>query len=252
MNFPEYGSTARAFSATEFLDVLKNVNITFSEAYDIKAIFHHLSLHISKLEFKSSGNIEDINLLRNDLEVLPRFSVERLECDIRIKSLKKKWGLMNKHVVSGLIQVQYPLSLEDMDIVLFETRNIKYIDCGREGRKWIKSFLYNSQITTINSEKQLKEIILEATQRLEEIINKLINVNSESSFYNLLQKLNLSDNSSNISALYKCWESTEEKAKLKTLDQIKLLLSKYEMFILQDNPVNTTVDSNSIKYFTIK
>lgn len=221
MIFFHYGTVAEPITEDTTLSNLGSLYITSSVTYDTNTIFKRLSLQLDHLDRQTSGTEEELHPILEEKNILPRFSEERLECDLRVESLKKKWGLNKKAVQSKKELLSFPIEIEEIDAILIEKKHSGYINSGKDGRLWIQSWVEQEGYTFIKSEEKLKLITGEAISQLEKNIQRAKECSTAQEWKEVLDVLNISVSDSFLSDdLFGQWKK-EKKEKLTTISRIK-------------------------------
>jgi hypothetical protein len=237
MDLPQNGTIATMPHDQITSPTLTLYKVTSTENFDKLTVYNKLTLCLDKLENELTGFNEDIDSLSVDLNRLPRFSHERLECNFRIQSLKKKWGLVKPKQPLQKKETIFPIKLSDVNNFLIEKSHVEYINSGKDGREFIQSHLIQSGITMINSEEELEHFVQDSLQLL---VTTIINVHTSSTFDEWKMSLQILGMNSipKSRTLFKNWMETN-KNNLKTIGQLKIWLSNQEKTQLDENVVDT-------------
>ena len=250
MNFPQYGTTATSIIGPLIITPISSIHVTSTIAYDIHQLFLRTKIQLEKLEMSSIGTNEDLETVKTNLHYLPRFSKERLELDIRIQSLKKKWGLIERAIPETRNEITFPIEISSVDEFLIENSNIEYIDSELDGREWIISRIKKRNVSKIDSENKLNEILHEVIEELNQIIDDIHEASSFSEWKSSLSKIGIILSEEHI-LLFEYW-STNEKNKQKTIGQLKTWISNNEDIIFSNNKVADTISYNLIEKMNVK
>lgn len=250
MNYLQYGTTASSINEPLIITPLSSLHVTSIEAYDINQIFLRINIQLIELEMNSKGTNEDLETVIINSHYLPRFSEERLEIDFRILSLKKKWGIIESVIPEASNEITFPIEVSSLDEFLIENSDIEYIDSGKDGRKWIITNLRNLNISEIDSEMKLNEILQYVIQELHKKIDNVHESSSFSEWKSSLLKIGIIISDEHDS-LFDYW-CTNEKAKQKTIGQLKTWISKNENMLFKNNKAVETIHYNFIDKINLK
>jgi hypothetical protein len=226
------------------------LDLTYSEVYDENLLFKKLSKKISELELISKGSIEHLEILNHDVNKLSRNSEYRLECEIRVRSLKKKWGLINPSKVNTPAELKFPINIEEVEASLIQLSNQTYINSGKEGRQWVNNYMERLNLKTIESEKHLSKIASQALKELSNQIEEVFSAKTEVDWKEALHKINIAVNENDISNVFSLWKKAE-KDRLTTIRQLKNWVKNKQENVQQDQAVMETIDGKYINHLTI-
>ncbi|KMY55617.1 hypothetical protein AC623_18170 [Bacillus sp. FJAT-27231] len=246
MQFLQKGTIADNTLHDTSLGNLNSLNIKSSESYDITAIFRRLSIQLDQLDKQESGTQEDLDLLSEELNRLPRFSEERLECDIRIKFLRGKWGLHKQVAKPEIKAVSFPIKTELIDNVLIEKMHTAYIDSGKAGRLWIQSWMRNQGITVIESKEKLDQLVKRAIGELENYIQGAKSASSEEKWKKALNNLGIQVDQKHVSVLFDNWIKGNTEL-LKNIGEIQRWISVQGKAILMNQESTSVLDDRLIE-----
>lgn len=249
MEFFQKGTIAESMThdtSLKGLD-LSEFTITSTETFDTEIFFKQLSLQLDMLENQKTGTQEAIDHLTDNLSRLPQFSEERVECDIRIKSIKIKWGLSRKSVKPTSETISFPVEVEKMDAALIEKKHYGYINSGKAGRLWIQSWIKNQGIAIIPTEKKLNQLVEKAASELSRqiVVSRL--ATSKEEWEQALRSLGIQVGSNHLDILFENWLETK-KERLVTIPQIQKWTLTQEKTILMNQGITSVLDSKLIDH----
>lgn len=150
---------------------------------------------------KETVSEEDINSILPMIENLTLGSDNRLECELRIRSLKKKSksSLLvvkrdSKKTVIGREQilqiVNHSNDFNEVDVALIELNEKEYINLGREGRlSVVKQLVQSTNI--YQTEKELVEDLQAKAKRLYYLLDTINGIKDRLEFIEVLEEMKL-------------------------------------------------------------
>lgn len=248
MNYPHHGTLAISLDDSIIFSSLDSFNVT-SKTYDVDAIFHKLSKQIDQLDSKSSGVWEDLAKVKKEISKLPLYSEKRLECDIRIESLKWRWGITKKVSPKQKINISFPIVYNEIDSLLINNLYENYINLGKLGRKWVLLQLNESDFDEVSTEQKFYEIVDNNIKKLFDTIKEVKNSTSIVDWTISLKKLELEINELYITDLFENWYKSNNQ-NIVTIDQIQKWIRKKEDEFINSSNGMSTINNMIIKQIT--
>jgi hypothetical protein len=226
------------------------MNITSSEAYDLEAIYQQISSKLSEIEKYGIENSRGHLSFEKDLNLLPRFSEERLELEFRIQSLQKSQGTDNTARLPEYSEITFPIKIENFENALLELGHIDYMNIGRAGRKWVNSDLLSSGINAAESEGQLYHLADASIFKLEELIKEIKAADSADAWLEMVDAFDVKVDTSIKSEIFLNWTNAD-KSKITTVGQVESWIIDFEKRQNKETVLNT-IDLNIAKELNLQ
>jgi hypothetical protein len=256
MGFSQTGTTAVPFENNHNIDILKDFNFTSTEGHDLNTTFQKAQDILDQLEQNHSGTIQDLELLSKLIDWLPRNSEERLECDIRIRSIKKKWGIdfQTFRQKKQTEKVKLAFTVNNIEQIMIEIGHADFINSGKDARVWIIEQLSKASVKEYTSEEEIVLDVEEKLRLLEELLSEVKSTEKGDEVFNAFQILQVK---SFITADQEIQESIisqwmlSARDQINTLTQLNIMITKfYDQTINESqSPISSTLNEDQLTKF---
>ncbi|WP_088009239.1 hypothetical protein [Indiicoccus explosivorum] len=252
MKLPEHGTVAIDEIDESILDNFELSNLTAHEAYDITAIYNRLSERLTLLEKFAEGTDENLKELNSDYIQLPEQSEERLEIDVRIRALKRKWGIFQRAKKRDNSEFTFPVSVNRLNEFTISNKYAPYINAGKEGRAWVDNWIIEQGVTMIKDQETAFHLVDEAVQQLEQLMEKLQSVQNQNEWIAVLEELQITVDKNAVQSIYQIWINTELQEfrrlglfkKWITEQEEKVLLNQGSMEVIEGKVIDKFIKSD--------
>ncbi|MDC3416691.1 hypothetical protein [Aquibacillus salsiterrae] len=237
---------------TEELELIisPECRITVTECYNNELIVEKMEAIITKLESKTQGNINDFAELSPLLKLLPRKYEPRLELEIRMNSLKKKWNIENFEKKET---VKDKKAIDSYENILIENNHTDFINLGKEGRKWVLD-----RISKANDDIDLNILFKKVDSLIKDIKEKVVIVQTHVDINVILSTLNslfgesfgILNSSIKKETVNKIIEM--ENKQFETLNDLKGTLARIYTTILKERNMASTINKEEFRSFSEK
>ncbi|MCO1603188.1 hypothetical protein [Desulfosporosinus nitroreducens] len=192
--------TIASSNKEQVINQLNNLNLTFTGAIDQSELFIDLNQKLGNLESKGTVSEDEISSILPMLENLTLGSDNRLECDFRMRSLKKKFKSsatvkqkMIKTVITRqqiLQTINQSIDIDEVNEALIELNEKDYINLGKEGRLSVVEQIVQLK-KNYQTEQELIEVLLEKCNYMNHLLDTLNSVKDRLEYILVLEKMKL-------------------------------------------------------------
>jgi hypothetical protein len=256
MEFSQTGTTAVPFENHHRFDILNELKLTSTEGHDLITTFQKAQDILQELEQNNSGTIQDLEVLCKLTDWLPRNSEERLECDIRIRSIKKKWGidLNTSRQKKSTEKVKLAFTVNNIEQIMIENGHADFINSGKDARIWIIEQLSKASVKEYTSEEKIVLDVEGKLHLLEELLSEVKSAEKDDEVFNAFQILQVK---SFITADQEIQESVisqwmlSARDQINTLTQLNIMITNfYDQAINESqSPISSTLNKDQLSNF---
>jgi len=249
MKFAQIGTIAVPFENHHSVDLLKELNFTSTEGHEVTSTFQKAQNILDTLERNSTGTLQDFELLSSIIVWLPHNSEERLECDIRIRSFKKRWGIgfktSRQQKPTGKVKLAF--AVNNIEQIMIEEKHSEFINSGKDARRWIIGQLSKSATKEFNSKAEIVSVVEEQLQLLEDLLKTVKTSEKNVAIIKAFQTLQLKSfeksNAEIQQFIITKWVKTSRN-QINTLTQLNLEIDNFCKKALMENqsPIRSTLN----------